>query len=153
MRAITLLLVGATLAGAADHREFRDIVDAISDHYRVQPRRIPFMGLVNTVAFFARPAGARHLDLAIFDDLRGPMDPDVIRRLVGREWSSFVQVYSRRPGRNETTLVYIRPEGRSARLLIANLESSEAVVVQLKLDTEKLREWLHDPERSARGEH
>jgi hypothetical protein len=148
MRTMTLLLLGATFAFASEHREFDDIVDAISSHYRSEPKRLPFSGLINTVAFFVRPAGAKHLDLAVFEDLRGPMEPNVIRNLVGDDWKPFVQVYARRP-ENETTLIYMRPEGRDTRLLITTLERREATVVQLRLNLDALRRWFDDPKTSA----
>jgi len=61
--------VGALTAHAAD-REFRTIVDAISSEYHTSPVHIPMFGLVNMVTFFVKPAGTKHIDLAVFDNLR-----------------------------------------------------------------------------------
>ena len=148
MRAILVLLLLAVAGNAAD-REFHEIVRAISDRYHTRPVNIPFMGLVNTFTFFARPAGASRIDLAVFEDLGdGRMEPEELRRMVGGSWKPFVQVHSRKSG--ETTLIFMRPEGRDTRLLITTMERREATVVGLKLNVDALKKWLDEPGRSAR---
>lgn len=147
-RILLTLLLTAIAAPAAD-REFRDIVHAISDHYHTNPTHIPFFGLVNAATFVARPAGMRHIDLAVFENLHGTMDPNVVRNIVGPSWKPFVQVLSRRKGSEETTLIYMRNEGADTRLLITAIERGEATVVQLKMNAEALRRWMDDPRHSA----
>ena len=56
MRRLLLLLALSPATFAVD-RQFGDIVRAISDEFHTKPTRIPFFGLVNVVAFVARPAG------------------------------------------------------------------------------------------------
>src|SRR5258706_11026789 len=117
MKTICLLFAvstfGSTAASAAD-REFRDVVEAISDEFRTRPMRIPLMGLVNAVAYVARPAGTRHVDIAVFENLetrnRSGRDlPESIRRAVGGSWKPFIQVRSTRDdGSEENVLVYMR---------------------------------------------
>lgn len=148
MRTLLLVVLSAMTAGAAD-REFRDIVQAISDHYHTRPTRIQFFGLVNAVTFVARPAGTSHIDLAVFEDLEGTMDAGQLRRIVGHGWKPFVQVVSHRKGQEETTLIYMRSEGRDTRLLITTIEHREATVVQLKLNVDALRRWMDDPGHMA----
>jgi len=141
-----VVLVSTELASAAD-REFKDIVRAISDHYQTRPLRIPFFGLINAVTFVARPAGTKHIDLAVFENLRGrPMDPAVLDRIVGHAWKPFVRVRSQRKG--ETTNIYMRPNGDDTKLLIATLQDGEATVVQLELNVEALQCWLDQPRRA-----
>lgn len=141
-----VLFAGGT-ADAADP-EFKDIVRAISDHYRTRPIRIPFFGLVNAVAFVARPAGTKHIDLAVFENLRGErIHPSSLDRIVGGAWKPFVRVHSNRS--DETILIYMRPHGNDAKMLITTIERHEATVVQLKLNPEALQRWLDQPLRSA----
>jgi hypothetical protein len=155
MRA-ALIAVGAAALCApsmlAVDRDFRDIVRMMSDELHAKPTRIPLFGLVNTVAFVARPAGVKHLDLAVFEnidghslasDLRSKMD-----RVVGRGWKPFVQVMSQRAGR-EMVLVYMKPEGRNCQLLVTTLERNEATVIQLNLNPDGLQKWIADPARAA----
>ncbi len=157
MRFIQLGLLACTVACTAANatdREFKDIVTAISDEFHAQPTHIPLMGLVNFVTYVARPAGTRHIDIAVFENLdlheRAGRDmPQSIRRAVGASWKPFVQSYTHRSGHEETTLVYIRMEGHDCRLLVTSVEPNEATVVELKLNPEALEKWLQQPRESA----
>jgi hypothetical protein len=156
-----MLISRAILAAAlccaalqATDREFRDIVRAISEEFHVKPTHIPFLGLVNVVTFVARPAGARHIDLAVFEGLdarrRAGQDlPKAIRDAVGGGWKPFVQVWSKRKGSEETTFVFMRGEGRNTKLLVAAVERDQATVVELLLDAEALQRWIAQPRRAA----
>ncbi len=159
MRRIGILLIASVLcspAALAVDREFNDIVRSLSDEFRAQPTRIPFFGLVNAFTFVARPAGASHIDLAVFEHLnlgvRNGQDLlEMVRRSVGRGWTPFVQVHSRRNG--ELVLVYLRMEGRNCRLLVTSIERDEATVVQLRLNPDGLQRWISAPRESARSSH
>src|SRR5260370_1143497 len=82
--------LGSRAAHATD-REFKDVVNAIADEFHTRPTHIPFFGLVNVVTFGARPAGTKHIDLAVFEHLDSH-DRDgrdlarSIRRAVGSAW-------------------------------------------------------------------
>ena len=159
MKTICVLLAASafvpTAARAAD-REFRDVVEAISDEFRTRPLRIPFMGLANAVAFVARPAGTRHIDIAVFENLEtrnrtGRDLPDAVRRAVGGSWKPFLQIRSTRDdGSEENVLVYMRQDGRDWKLLVATLQRRDATVVQLRLNADALQRWLKDPLESVR---
>lgn len=151
--AIAVALWLAPAASAVD-RDFKEIVQAFSEEFRKPPTRIPMFGLANFVTFIARPAGVRHIDLAVFEgvDGRGVMDQKLrgtIERAVGRGWKPFVTVTSRRGGHPETVLVYMKPEGRDCRLLVTSIEANEATVVQLRLNPEGLERWIAAPRDSA----
>lgn len=158
MKSIRVLFVGflvwCSVAQAAD-REFTDVVHAISDQFHTRPLRIPMFGLVNAFVFAIRPAGATHIDLAVFEhfnshDVARNDIPNAIQNAVGRSWKPFVQVRSFRSGREETVFVYMREQGNDWKLLVAAVEHDEAVVVQLKLKPDALQRWLMAPEDSAR---
>lgn len=151
--ALLACFIGCAAAHATD-REFRDIVNAISDEFHTRPMHIPFFGLVNFVTFVARPAGTKHIDLAVFENLdtRGRDARDLtraVRSAVGGGWKPFVQVWSHRGGHDETVLVYMRTEGRNCRLLVTSIEPNEATVVQLQLNPEALQKWIVSPRESA----
>jgi hypothetical protein len=157
MRRIGILLIAGTLcsqAAFAVDREFNDIVQAISVEFGTRPLRIPFFGLVNAFTFVVRPAGTSHIDLAVFEKLNtGDRDgrdlQAMVRRAVGRGWTPFIQVHSRRSGSEELVLVYMRMEGRSCRLIVTSIERGEATVVQLKLNPDGLQRWISSPRESA----
>ncbi len=147
--AMAALLCGAT-AQAAD-REFSDVVRAIGDEFHARPTRIPFFGMVNLFTAAAHPAGAKHIDLAVFENLhsydRGTADN--VRRAVGASWTPFIQVRSGRD--RETVLVYMRQTGHDWKLLVVAMERAEATVVELLLDADGLARWISDPEHCARN--
>lgn len=152
MRAMAALLACTLTCSAAD-REFHDIVRAISDEFHTQPLHIPLFGLVNFVTFVARPAGTRHIDLAVFEDLNtagrsGRDIANLIRSSVGGDWKPFVQVHSHRKGGEEVVFIWMRPEGRDCRLLVTSVEPKEATVVQLQLNPDALQKWLVQPRDS-----
>jgi hypothetical protein len=106
--ALILMLSCAVLQGA--ERGFDDIVRAISEEPHTRPLHVPFLGLVNVATFVARPAGVKHLDLALFDNL--DLDDHAVRGLaetlgsLGGNWHPFVRVR----GHGETVLVYMAQE-------------------------------------------
>jgi hypothetical protein len=112
-------------------------------------------GLVNLVTAVVRPAGTRHIDLAVFEHLRdhdrdGRNLTESLLNAVGRSWRPFVQVVSRRHGHEETVLVYMRQQGKDWKLLVTAIERDEATVVQLLLNADALARWMAEPERCAR---
>jgi hypothetical protein len=158
MRSLPLLaaacLLGAVPAQAVD-REFSEVVRVISDEFHTRPTSIPMFGLVNLFAAAVRPAGTRHIDLAVFEhlsdrDREGRNLPESILNAVGRSWKPFVQVRSHRNGHEETVLVYMRQEGKEWKLLVTAVERDEATVVQLLLNADALAKWMASPERCAR---
>ena len=157
MRTLRAVLIVCALATAALHatdRDFKDIVNALADEFHTRPTHIPLFGLVNVVTFVARPAGTKHIELAVFENLdsrdRDGRDlAQIIRRSVGAAWKPFVQVWSHKGAQQETVLVYVRPEGRDCRFLITSIEPNEATVVELKLNPDALQKWLVSPRESA----
>ncbi len=162
MRPLKVLAITGTLAAtlvsfpaAAADRDFKEIVRAISDEFDTKPVHIPLFGLVNAFTRVVKPAGAKHIDLAVFDDL-GSQDHDIsalgskIRKAVGEDWSPFIQVRSSNDGNtSDIVLVYVRPDGHDFKLLITTVEPNQATVVQVKLDPKGMQKWIRDPVRSA----
>ncbi len=149
------LLLFAPAASFAADREFRDVVEAISDAFHTKPLHIPLMGLVNAVTYFARPAGTKHLDIAVFENLeaRGRRDSDIassIRAAVGGSWKPFLQVKTMRDDTEEHVLVYMRQHGREWKLLITTVERRHATVIQVALNAAALERWLVDPIAAVR---
>lgn len=142
-------LIGGIACHAAD-REFSDVVRAISDECHARPTHIPFFGMVNAFTAVVHPAGAKHIDLAVFENL-DPRDrprAGAIQRAVGSSWTPFIHVRSARD--RETVYVYMRQVGPDWKLLLVSMERAEATVVQLLLDADGLARWISDPEHCAR---
>jgi hypothetical protein len=151
---VAVCLLTAASARAAD-REFSEVVRVISDEFHTRPTSIPLFGLVNVFTAAVRPAGTRHIDLAVFEhlsdhDRQGRNLTEALLNAVGRSWKPFVQVRSRRNGREETVLVYMRQQGNEWKLLVTAVERDEATVVQLLLNADALARWMASPEHCAR---
>jgi hypothetical protein len=145
--------LAGTVANAAD-REFKDVVRAISEEFHTKPMHIPLMGLVNGFVNVAHPSGAKHIEVAIFDEIdyragsgRDPVDS--VRSAIGRGWKPFIQV--RENYSHETVLVYMRENGRDVNLLLATVEANELIVTEVRLDPKALQNFILSPQSSARG--
>jgi hypothetical protein len=154
---VALCMLGSFALRAAD-REFTDVVRVISDEFHTRPTSIPMFGLVNLVTAAVHPAGTRHVDLAMFEhlgshDREGRNLPESIMNAVGRSWTPFVEVRSRKDSHEELVFVYLRQNGKDWKLLITSVERDEATVVQLLLNPDALARWMSNPETSARHWH
>ncbi len=156
MKAALIVVAGCMLSCAAvqgAERGFDDIVRAISDRLHARPLHIPFFGLVNLATFVAHPAGVKHVDLAVFEDLN--LDEHAARdiaeamRATDGGWKPFVQVHSWKNGNQETVLVYLGGDPNDCKLLVMTLEPRDATVVEVRLNPEALQVWLNHPEDSA----
>jgi hypothetical protein len=152
-RLLLLTCFVGVLTAQASEREFRSIVRAISAEYNTNPRHIPFFGLVNVVTFFVKPAGAKHIDLAVFDNLgdcsRAGGDLNIaIRHAIGPGWNPLLRTRSRRHGDEQFVYIYTRPQGKDWRFLLTTIERDNATVVDLTLDPKAAERWFADPSGS-----
>lgn len=145
-----ILVLGATTSACAGDPEFKGIVHSIEHAYAVHHTHIRFLGLA---MFFARPAGVRGFKLAVFEGFQTPGDAEGVRRVVERSlgpgWYPFVRVRSNGKTNGETTLIYTSPCGDRMRMMIVNLEPSEAVVVKMELTERAIEKWLKEPGEEA----
>jgi hypothetical protein len=141
------MLSCAVLEGA--ERGFDEIVQVISDQFHTRPLHIPFFGLVNAATFVARPAGVKHLNLAVFENLNvdDEGERDIAKAILMADggWRPFVKVH----GHAETVLVFMAQDRGDCKLLVVAIESGEATVVELKVSPEGLQAWLRDPDTAA----
>jgi len=151
LRVLILALSASTFALGADP-EFKGIVHSIEHTYGVHHTHIPFVGLA---MFFARPAGVHGFKLAVFEGFQPPTDSADIRRVIetslGPGWYPFVRVQSKGKTDGETTLIYTYPCGNKLRMMIVNLEPSEAVVLKMELNEHAIEKWLKEPGEQADG--
>jgi len=149
LRVLILILCASTLAAARD-REFRGIVHSIESTYGVHHMRIPLLGVA---LFFVRPAGVGGLKLAVFEGFKTPSDAVDVTRVIesslGPGWHPFVRVRSKGETNGETTLIYANPAGGRMRLMIVDLEPSEATVVELNLNDRAIKKWMKEPGEEA----
>ena len=109
------------------------------------------MGLVSFCGWVATRGGVKGLKVAEFDHFAEPANTEELDKLVsdtlGGEWERMV-VERERDG--SLSLIYVQPDGRAMRMLIADYEHGELDVVRLEVNADRLQHWMHDPEGSAR---
>ena len=153
-----MLVAGLVSAGPlhGGAREFKHLVTELRTHCHKAPMGTGFLGFI--VRCFS-PEGISGLRLAIFDGLEvGDRIPSadfegLVRQSMGPEVTPLVLVRSPRTG--ERTLIYAKPHGKRAELLVAMAGQQEVVVVSLEVDPELFQAWLDDPGRMgkrARGD-
>ena len=147
-RLAVLALAAATLAPAGD-AAFDALVRRVESRYAVRRTRIPMFGLVNFFVKVSRPAGAKDLKLAIFEDFGTPGTDfhDLVAETLEPGWQPFVQVRSER----ETDSIYVQTGKHDLKMLITAAEPRETVLMQIKLDPKALRRWFEDPARMAKS--
>ena len=147
-------LLAVSFAASGADREFDRLVKAVETHFGVKRTYIPLMGVASFFVKVARPEGARGFKLAVFEDLRAPMDSEdgaVLDRIMARASEGLrpmVRVRSRRD--HEWTYIYTGDFGKTTKMLIAAFERDEATIVEVKVDMETLARSLENPSRMGR---
>ncbi len=161
LRAAASILVAAlAIAGtcsspaSAREREFGMVVRQIESSYHVKRSHPHLMALAGFVVRVWRPYGVSSMKLALFEEQDFSAAPDgadfasVVQAALTEGWRPLVQVYSRQSG--ERTVVFAREAGKDLKLLVASVESNEAVVVQFNLNPDKLvrclDRWTEKPD-------
>ncbi|WP_285571685.1 hypothetical protein [Geothrix limicola] len=133
----------------AGDKVFDHLVNHLQSRYQKAPVGTGFMG------FMARcfsPKGVSGLRMAIFEevDTRQPQGEDfeaVVRSTIGTEVTPLLRSLSRT---GERCSIYLWEREKRTELLIFSSEKGEVVLLKMRLDPDRLREWLNDPEGMAR---
>ncbi len=147
---VLALLAASPAPASARDRGFDAVVQAISTTYHAR-RSLRFVSWFAGMATkFARPEGVKSLRMAIFEDQDfTPRDDgdaqfeQAVQNALQEDWRPIVRVHSNRDG--ERTLVYARESGKDVSLFIVTREPSEAVVMQVKMNTRKFSEMMDEP--------
>ena len=133
---------------SAKDPEFDAITKHLKAQYKAKRRKIPFMGLANFAIKIIRPAGVKSVKVAIFEELNhvpaaGNNElSTVMRGALSPEWLPLVRIRSRN---GEQMYVYARDAGESVKLMVVTIDGTEAVVARVKVNPEKLKEFLDNP--------
>ena len=141
------LFFGYSTARAKDP-EFDAITKHLKAQYKAKRRKIPFMGLANFAVKIIRPAGVKSIKVAIFEELsHAPAAGNnelsaVMRGALSPEWLPLVRIRSRN---GEQMYVYARDAGESVKLMVVTIDGTDAVVARVKVNPQKLKEFLDNP--------
>ena len=150
------LFTSAQNAYARD--DFGKIVHHIETNYHVHRQHRWVMGLAGFTVKFWHVAGVKNFKGAIFENqpfVNAASDTrfdEVVRAAMDSGWQPLVQSWDRHSG--ERTYIYAQDvsskKGKDMKVLVVNLESNEAVVLQVKVDTKKLNDFI---EEASAGHH
>jgi len=152
---VAAVAILAVLPSQARADDFGKIVHSIELNYHVHRNHRWVMGfagfLVKCTGGFA---GVKSFKGALFENqhLSGS-DPDssldeVVQSAGEHGWQPVVKSYSRR--HNEHHYIYARQEGKDLKVLIVSVEPSEAVVVQVKVNPDRLASLIEEREGGRR---
>lgn len=149
---IAALLASAQNAFAKD--DFGKIVHHIEANYHVHRQHRFVMGLAGFTVKFWHFAGVKSLKGAIFENqpfVNAASDSrfdEIVRAAMDSGWQPLVQSWDRHSG--ERTYIYAQDLGKDLKVLVVNLESNEAIVLQVKVDPKKLNDFI---EETSDGSH
>lgn len=159
LAALVFCFVGVAPPSArAGDREFGLLVRYVESHYHAHRSHRFLLGFACFAAnLAARPEGVRGMRLALWENgiataaAGSDADfPDVVRAGLDEGWQPMVRVWSRRTG--ERTVVFAKPEGKEMKLLVATVEPSEAVVVEMRINPDRLSRcidgWTHEDRKN-----
>jgi hypothetical protein len=147
----SVLWAGTASARASD--DFGNIVHHIEARYHVHRNHRFVLGFAGFVVKFWHVAGVKNLKIALFENRRfvgGASDAEldeIVQAAGGSGWQPVVRSYSRHSG--EHTFVYAKYLGKDLQLLVVNLERSEAAVVQVELNPDKLLQFIDHEDHGA----
>ena len=134
--------------------DFGRIVRHIEVNYQVHRQHRWAMGLAGFVVKFWHFAGVKSLKGAIFENQRfanAASDTrldEVVRAAMDSGWQPMVQEWDRHTG--ERTYIYAQALGKDMKLLVVALESNEAVVLQVKVDPDRLQGFIREASAGRR---
>jgi hypothetical protein len=134
------------MASAKD--DFGKIVHHIETQYHVRRQHRFAMGMAGFVVKFWHFAGVKNLKGAIFENrqfVNAASDTrfdEIVRAAMDSGWQPMVQSWDRRTG--EKTYIYAQDLGKDLKVFVVNLESNEAVVLQVKVEAKKLGEFIQN---------
>lgn len=140
-----LSLVGFAPNAVAD--DFGNIVHHIEAQYHVHRNYRFLMAFAGLVVKVSHIAGARDFKAALFENQRffaseSDARLDEIVQSAGKSgWQPLVKSFSRRT--REHNYIYVQGQNKDLKLLIVSVEPEEAVVVQVKIDADKLSDFIN----------
>ena len=132
-----LMLLGlfTTAQNAFARDDFGKIVHHIEVNYHVHRQHRWVMGLAGFTVKFWHIGGVKSLKGAIFENqpfVNAASDTrfdEVVRAAMDSGWQPLVQSWDRHTG--ERTYIYAQDLGKNMKVLLVNLQSNEAVVLQV----------------------
>lgn len=150
LRTLAVILLALPIALSAS--QFDSMVREFSRQSGVRPVHIPLFGVVRFAVAVAHPAGTSDLKLAVFEhpnmracEFARATDFMIGNSMIGNSWKQIVRVQSRN---GEFSNIYLQPDGKHLRLLIATLDNDDATFVELRIKPEALMKFVDERKHS-----
>jgi hypothetical protein len=128
--------------------DFGKIVKHIEVTYHVHRQHRWVMGIAGFVVKVSHIGGVKSFKGAIFEDqpfVNAASDTrfnEVMREAMNSGWQPMVQEWDRHSG--ERTYIYAQDLGKDMKVLVVSLDSDDAVVIQVKVDPNKLDDFIRE---------
>lgn len=154
-RALAVCVLGmlAVPCFGGNDRDFNTLVKTIETQYGVRHTRIPLLGFATFCLRVAGTPGGAGLKIAVFNDaLNGKaVSADAFEQSVetamGNRWHPLVRARSRED--QSVTAVYTNPDAKELQVMIVTLNGTDATIVQTKLKTSQVWNWIREPEKAV----
>lgn len=151
--AFMLTAISTPQSARARDKEFGVLVHYVESHYHAHRQYRFLLGFASIAVNIAHPEGVKGMKLALWENarIRANKDDDfsdVVRAGLAEDWKPMVRVWSRRNG--ERTVIFAKPDGKDMKLLVATIDQEEAVVVQVKINPDKLGQYIDEECRNHR---
>lgn len=148
---IFLAFTFACSTGCAANHDFDSVVAGVEQRSGVHAQQVPLMGFVSLCAWVKTHGGVWGMRIAEFDNLVGKLDSADLASLVRSRLDSTWQpvVVERDRDGAEQTVIFVRPNGRAMRMLVADYDHGELDLVRMELNGSQLANWIRNPREHA----
>jgi hypothetical protein len=150
---ICAMFLVTLLPAACGASEMDRVVHNLEADLGVHRTHIPMLGAAMFVGKVATGFQMPGVKLAIFEDERlGELSPQEIEqsllKALGPQWTAFVKSTSKYG--EEQNWIYVCEDGKKLQMFIANVESNELALIQLKVSEKQMRRWINDTDEMAK---
>jgi hypothetical protein len=145
------LVIFALLPSPAYGDDFGTIVQHIETRYHAHRNFRLLMAFAGLTVKMWQGSGVKDVKIAIFENQKlfqsnADAELDELLNSASKEgWHPLVKSISRRRG--QRSYIYAQPAGKDLKLLIVNVEQTEAQVIEVKVDPDKLEHFIDKSER------
>lgn len=128
--------------------EFDQLVHIVEQQSGCERTHIPFFWLARAAVAVSRPAGTSELKLAMFEHPTiAPEDfSAIVDGALGSSWRPMIRVRSQK---GEVTTIFLQENRTQAvRLLIAHRDLSDAMLMQVRLNVDRLLHFVDEHQHS-----
>ena len=144
MNIVRFCLLAIATVAVLPASDFDGLVGEFARQTGAERIHIPFFGVARFAVAVAHPSGTSDLQMAVLENVHGDYADSgkITDRLVIRDgWKRIVRVQEKK---GEMTNIYMLPEGKRLRMLVAVVNNGDATFVQLRIKPEALAKFVDE---------